>query len=284
MSDTPADRDPPLPDTLTAYLRKIGDRPLLTQAEETALADRIRQGDATAKHTMISANLRLVVKIAFDYRHASLPLTDIIAEGNVGLIKAVERFNPTFNRRFASYAVWWIKHAIQAAIAAGSQTITIPLGTAARIAKISRTEDTLAAELRRAPTNDEIAKAAGVKPRRIAHLRSVASRVASLSTPINDDGDATLADLIADDTQTAPSDEITRAAEFSALREYIAKLPPRHAEIITLRYGLAGDAPQTLNSIAGQLGLTRERIRQIERTCRHRLRAMIEHTRKIPTL
>ncbi|MEI6861449.1 MAG: RNA polymerase sigma factor RpoD/SigA [Verrucomicrobiota bacterium] len=265
---------------LSLYLQEIGKTPLLTVGEEVALAKRIRRGDKAARDHMISANLRLVVKIAMDYKDFGLPLLDLISEGNLGLIKAVERFDPSKGGKLSTYAAWWIKQSIKRALANQSKTIRLPVHLVDKISKMRKTAMKLTEALGREPTDEELAIELQIPTAKVAHLKSVSVRPASLDAPIGQDGDsgATFGDLVSDENAVNPYDGL-RTKNFNAdLHERINALDRREAEIIRLRFGLDGRDELTLEEVGQRFHVTRERIRQLEYLALSKMRrALTKH-------
>jgi RNA polymerase primary sigma factor len=262
-------------DSLQLFLNEISRYPLLTAAQEVELAKRIERGDAEAKETMINSNLRLVVSIAKRYQGHGLSLLDLIQEGILGLIRAVEKFDWRRGFKFSTYATWWIRQAVQRGVANKSRTIRIPVHVADLERKLARAERELVAKLGREPSDAELAKAAGISEAEIDDVREVFRSVTSLDRPVGDNGDAALGDLIADDA-AGPEAEITVRLGEAALGTALERLSEREREVLQLRYGLAGGEPLSLGRIGEQLGLTRERVRQIEHEALERLALMRE--------
>lgn len=266
---------------MRTYMQEIGKTPLLTTQEEVELAERIKKGDQEARNRMISANLRLVVKIAHDYSNFGLPLLDLISEGNIGLIKAVERFDPSKGGKLSTYAAWWIKQAIKRALANQSKTIRLPVHLVDKIAKMRRVTSQLFDELDREPTDEEIAYEMGVSVNRVAHLKSVSTRPSSLDAPIGEDGDTNFGDLIGDDMQSTPLENLQQKSMQHDIYSMIDLLDPREREIIRLRFGLDGNHPLTLEEVGEKFDITRERVRQIQMIALHKMRqAMTENERQ----
>src|SRR5471030_1268825 len=247
------------------YLREIGQIPLLTAEEEITLAARIKKGDKKARTHMIRANLRLVVKIAHDYANLGLPLLDLISEGNIGLMKAVERFDPAKGGKLSTYAAWWIKQSIKRALANQSKTIRLPVHLVDKISKMRRTAMMLTEQLGREPTDEELAIELQIPTSKVAHLKSVSVRPTSLDAPIGEDGDsATFGDIVGDDSAVSPFESLQERNQNSDLSEMVNSLDKREAEIIKLRFGLEGRDELTLEEVGKRFHVTRERIRQVE--------------------
>ena len=251
-------------DALQLFLNEAGRWPLLTKEEEIALAKRIERGDAEAKERMINSNLRLVVSIAKGYQGHGLSLLDLIQEGIIGLIRAVEKFDWRRGFKFSTYATWWIRQAVQRGVANKSRTIRIPVHIADREQKIARAERTLAPKLGRQPTDEEIAEQAKLPLKQLREVREAARAITSLDRPLGSESDASLGDLFASD-QAQPEEELTVSLEQDVLRRAVSQLPDREQEVLKRRYGLNGDQdPASLEAIGRELGITRERVRQIE--------------------
>ena len=275
---SPDERSP-----IRSYLDQIGKTPLLTLEQETALARRVLKGDEAARQHMIQANLRLVVRIAKDYDNFGLPLMDLISEGNFGLIKAVERFDPDKGGKLSTYAAWWIKQAIKRALASDGKTIRLPVHMVDRIAQMRRISNLLTKELEREPTNDEIAQAMDIPLSKVVHMKSVANRAASLDQPVGEDGDATLGDLVKDESARSPFENLRGKSDLTEIAEMLAHLEPREAEVITLRFGLNGESPLTLEEVGEMFKLTRERVRQLQQSALMQLRRMMTERQKLLT-
>jgi len=258
-------------DTLQLFLNEIGRHPLLTAEQEVELAKRIERGDKAAKDRMVNSNLRLVVSIAKRYQGHGLSLLDLIQEGIIGLIRAVEKFDWRRGYKFSTYATWWIRQAVQRGVANKSRTIRIPVHIVEREQKIARTERDLTAKLERAPTDAEIAKAAKLPLKQVREVRAAARAVASLDRPIGAENEAAFGELIAGE-EAPPDEEVHVSLAADMLRRAVADLPDREREVVKMRYGLNGDVdPVSLDEIGRRLGLTRERVRQIERVALERL-------------
>ncbi len=251
-------------DALQLFLNEAGRYPLLTAEREVELAKRVERGDKEAKDLMVNSNLRLVVSIAKRYQGHSLSLLDLIQEGILGLIRAVEKFDWRLGYKFSTYATWWIRQAVQRGVANKARTIRIPVHIAEREKRIVRAERELAVKLGRAPTDGEVARAAKLSMKQYREVRDAARAVTSLDRPIGDDGDASLGDLFAGEA-ASPEEEVTVSLERSALARAVDALPEREQQVVKWRYGLNGDSdPASLEEIGRRLGLTRERVRQIE--------------------
>ena len=261
---------------LGAYLKEIGEIPLLTRADEVRLGKRIKKGDRAAREQMIRANLRLVVKIAHDYSGLGLPLLDLISEGNIGLMKGVERFDPTRGTKFSTYGAWWIKQAVRRALANQSKTIRLPVHLVDKLAKMRRIAMQLSDELGREPTDEELAKEIGVTPQRVAQLRRISMRPASLNAMVGDEADAELGDLIADETAIMPVSDLESRNLIKELRSVLHVLDARERAILSLRFPLSDETPPTLEQIGNKFKVTRERIRQIQNVALKKLRTALE--------
>jgi RNA polymerase primary sigma factor len=263
---------------LTLYLQEVGRTPLLTPSEEIQLAKRIKRGDAKAREQMIKANLRLVVKIARGYENYGLPLLDLINEGNIGLMKGVERFDPAKGAKFSTYGAWWIKQAMRRALANQSKTIRLPVHVVDKISHIRRTAMKLQEVLGVEPDDDQIAQELGISTARVRQYRAAAIAPMSLDSPLGEDSDNHISDVIADERAGSPFEAIAGRADVGVLHEVLTKLPAREAAILALRYNLGGKAngDATLEDVGKKFGVTRERIRQIQQSALKKLRKMIE--------
>ena len=251
-------------DSLQQFLNEAGRYPLLTAAEEVELAKRIERGDQEAKDRMINSNLRLVVSIAKRYQGHDLALLDLIQEGIIGLIRAVEKFDWRKGFKFSTYATWWIRQAVQRGVANKSRTIRIPVHIVEREQKVARAERALVVELERTPTEEEIAKRAALPVEQVREVKRAARAVTSLDKPIGEDDSGSLGDLFAAE-QAPVEEELEVSLRQEALHRALGELPEREREVIKLRFGLNGDRdPLSLEAIGRHLGLTRERVRQIE--------------------
>jgi RNA polymerase primary sigma factor len=263
-------------DVLQLYLREIGQVKLLTPQEEIALAKRIRRGDKRAREQMIKANLRLVVKIARDYEGIGLPLLDLINEGNIGLMKGVERFDPRKGAKLSTYASWWIKQSIKRALANQAKTIRLPVHVVDKVAHIRRAEVKLRETFDRDPTDEELAHELDLDPRRIRQYRQASKAPVSLDAPIGDDASERISEIVADPNAAAPFDRLVQETDTRLVREVLATLDQRENRILALRFGLEDGTPKTLAEVGTQLGVTRERIRQIQEQALKKLRAKME--------
>ncbi len=261
---------------LQLYLREIGRVKLLTPQEEIALAARIKKGDEQARAHMIEANLRLVVKIAHEYENMGLPLLDLINEGNIGLIKGVERFDPAKGAKLSTYASWWIKQSIRRALANQSKTIRLPIHVVDAVAHIHRAEMKLHESLDREPTDAEIADELGLDARRVRQYREAAKTPVSLEAPLGMDDDSDhFSEVVADTRAEAPFDQLVKESDQEMVQEVFATLSPRERTILSMRFGLEDDTPRTLEEIGEIYGVTRERIRQIQNEALKKLRTKV---------
>jgi RNA polymerase primary sigma factor len=258
-------------DSLQLFLNEAGRYKLLTAAEEVELAKRIERGDQRAKDLMINSNLRLVVSIAKRYQGHGISLLDLIQEGIIGLIRAVEKFDWRRGYKFSTYATWWIRQAVQRGVANKSRTIRIPVHIIEREQKIARAERELTLQLERPPTDEEVAARAKLKLKHVREVRAAARTVASLDRPLGDEGDAAFGSLIPSDSPGVEEEIVVGLGE-NTLRAAVERLPDREKEVIKRRYGLDGDRdPVSLEQIGRELGITRERVRQIELQALERL-------------
>jgi len=260
-------------DSVRLYLREIGKIPLLTAEEELALAQRVVAGDKDAKDKMAEANMRLVVSIAKRYVGRGLDLLDLIQEGNTGLLRAVEKFDPDKGFKFSTYATWWIRQAITRAIADQARTIRIPVHMVETINKLLRTQRRLTQELNREPTNDEIAKAMDLDVDKVEHIMKIKQDISSLDASIRDeDEDSILADFIEDEDTISPEDSATNQLLKEQVKSMLGALTEREQKILKLRFGLEDGKQHTLEEVGQEFSVTRERIRQIEAKALAKLR------------
>ena len=258
------------------YLREIGQVKLLTPQEEIVLAARIKKGDKKAREQMIKANLRLVVKIARDYEGIGLPLLDLISEGNIGLMKAVERFDPAKGGKLSTYGSWWIKQSIKRALANQSKTIRLPVHLVDKISKMRRTAMRLQEELGREPTDEELGEELGISASRVSQMRMAAIRPASLDAPIGDEDSNNFAEVVQDESADTPYQQLEGKTVTKMLQEMVKTLDHREATILRARFGLDGGPQKTLEEVGVKFGVTRERVRQIQNIALKKLRRMIE--------
>jgi RNA polymerase primary sigma factor len=263
-------------DSLQLYLREIGQVKLLTPAEEIVLAKRIKRGDKSAREHMIKANLRLVVKIARDYENLGLPLLDLINEGNIGLMKGVERFDPKKGAKLSTYASWWIKQAIKRALANQSKTIRLPVHVVDKVAHIRRAEMRLREALDRDPTDEEVAEELGIDAKRVRRYRQASRAPVSLDAPIGDDENDRVSEVVADPNAALPSEKLVYESDNALVQEILATLPEREREILAMRFGLVDGKERTLEEVGEHFGVTRERIRQIQEQALKTIRKTME--------
>jgi len=266
-------------DAIKLYLKEIQKTNLLTAAEERELALKISQGDMAARDRMIESNLRLVVKIAKRYMNRGLPFLDLIEEGNMGLIKAVERFKLSKECRFSTYATWWIRQSIERALVNQSRTIRLPVHVSDDINKLIKVTRELVPQLKREPSVAEIANLMGVEPAYVSRLMVLVKKTYSIEHPMGENNDYSLIDTIEDSKAVDPSELIEDLNKFAHVSEWMATLSENEQEILSLRFGLNDREPQTLDTIGRRFGVTRERIRQIEAKSLEKLRRIMEEKR-----
>lgn len=260
------------------YLREISETPLLTPAQEVELAARIKKGDEAAREHMIKANLRLVVKIARDYEDYGLPLLDLINEGNIGLIRGVEKFDPSKGGKLSTYASWWIKQSIKRALANQSKTIRLPVHMVNRLAKCRRVTNKLREELGREPHDAELADEMGLKETQVARLRLASQRTVSLNAPVHDDASTAFDEIIPDESAPDPSDRLELTNLLTLLSDMLKSLDPKEVKILRYRFGLNGGSERTLEEVGHKFGVTRERIRQLQNIALAKLRRKLDDT------
>lgn len=263
---------PETQDPLKLYVRQIGDGPLLTAAQERELARRKDMGDDAAKRKLVESNLRLVMSIARNYQSAGVPLLDLIQEGNLGLIRAVEKFDYKRGFKLSTYATWWIRQAVTRAIADQGRTIRLPVHVVDQVRRVTRARRTLGQKLGREPTAEEVAKEAGVEPKRVLDLMELVEDPISLETPIGD-GDSLYADVIEDEGSDRPEEVTSQHLREAEVQEALTHLNDRARRVLELRYGLAGEPPRSLEEVGRVLGVTRERVRQLEANAFRELQA-----------
>src|SRR5580693_3943621 len=262
------------------YLREIGQIPLLTAQQEIELAARIKKGDQKARAWMIKANLRLVVKIAHDYSNFGLPLLDLISEGNIGLMKAVERFDPAKGGKLSTYGAWWIKQSIKRALANQSKTIRLPVHLIDKIYKLYRASLTMSEGLGREPTDEELSEEIGISSAKLSQLKRVSIRPASLDAPISDDDSTAFGEIVGDEEAQTPFELFRDKNMRDELSELLEVLDDREGKIIFERYGLDGGKPKTLEEVGKKFGVTRERIRQLQNIALAKLRRALAKREK----
>ena len=258
------------------YLREIGQVPLLTPQDEIRLASLIRKGDKEARSLMIRSNLRLVVKIAHDYNNLGLPLLDLISEGNIGLMKAVERFDPKKGGKLSTYGAWWIKQSIKRALANQSKTIRLPVHLVDKISKMRRVSLQMSEELGRDPTDDELAEEIGLSSSKVSQLKAAAIRPASLDAPISDDDSTVFGEMVCDGDSQTPYEQLRDKNMLNEIDDLLSILDERERKIIFSRFGMDGGKPQTLEEVGKKFGVTRERIRQLQNIALMKLRHALQ--------
>ena len=266
----------PTEDTVGLYLREISQVPLLTAAEEVSLAKALERGDERARRRLIESNLRLVVSIARRYSGRGLSFLDLIQEGNVGLMKAVERYDWRLGHRFSTYATWWIRQAVTRALADQGRTIRVPAQVVDTINRMARVERQLMQTFNRAPTHDEVAEAMGLKTAKVEELKRVSQEPVSLAAPVGEDS-TELGEMIEDEHQRHLGSDMAARQRDAYVSDLVSQLPYRERLILELRYGLAGNRPHTLEEVGRRFGVTRERVRQIETRTLRRLAAAGEN-------
>ncbi|MBN1913859.1 MAG: sigma-70 family RNA polymerase sigma factor [Candidatus Omnitrophica bacterium] len=260
-------------EALKNYLKEISTISLLTAAEEVKLSRKIRKGDEGARKQMIRANLRLVINIAKRYMHIGIPLMDLIEEGNLGLMKAVDRFKPAKGFRFSTYAAWWIKQSITRSILEQGKIIRIPVYMSEMITKWKKTKEHLSQKLKRAPTELEIAKKMAISKDKVAQINFwLSATTSSLEAPIGDEGESQLLDMVEDETAVAPDEEIGNFMKKERIEGLLDSMPERERKVLCMRFGLFKEKVSTLAQVAKKLGVSRERVRQIEEEALKKLR------------
>lgn len=267
-------------EALRLYLKDIKDIPLLTAEQEITLARRVRKGDSKARRHMIQSNLRLVINLAKKYSHFGVSMMDLIEEGNLGLIKAVTKYDPRMGYRFSTYAAWWIKQYITRAIANQSKTIRIPIYMTETVHRWNKTTEHLAQVLGRRPTLRDIAKQMKISLKKAREISQVISKTTSLNMPVGEDDSGELIDLIEDENSVSPSAEVSNFLQHEHIAGLLDKMDPREREVLSLRFGLHDGLSRTLAETAEHFGLTRERVRQIESAAMKKLKALMAQVEK----
>ena len=257
------------------YLREIGEVPLLTGEEEVALAARIKRGDIEARNTLIRANLRLVVRIAREYEGYGLPLLDLINEGNLGLIRAVDKFDPAKGAKFSTYSSWWIKQSIRRSLSNQSKTIRLPIHMVDKLAKMRRASGKLQDILGREPSDEELAAELGKPEKEVAFMKRVGTQTVSLDEPVSENDNLRLEEKVADERADDPYESLALQTSLKLLSQSLTKLNDRESEILRYRFGLDGERERTLEEVGVKFGVTRERIRQLQNVALKRLKTMM---------
>jgi RNA polymerase primary sigma factor len=276
-----SDREAPNP--LGRYLRQIGRGRLLTHEEEIDLGRKAREGDKSARSKLIEKNLRLVIPIAKKYRGRGLPFGDLIQEGNVGLMRAADKFDPEKGFRFSTYATWWIRQAVQRAVADKGRTIRVPVHMGEKIRKMARAYNELSTELEREPTDEEVAERLAWDVDRVKDVKSAIPDATSLNQPLSsDEGSSELGDFVEDERELDAAGEVVRELETRRLMESVERLPERQRRVLVRRYGLDGEKPSTLADLSEELAVSRERIRQLQREAERALRDEVKYAQELP--
>jgi RNA polymerase primary sigma factor len=261
------------PELLVEYFAKIGKRDLLTRSQEVRLSRKARSGDRRARQRLIEKNLRLVISVAKRYRGMGLPFEDLIQEGNIGLMTAVEKFDPDRGFRFSTHATWWIRQAVQRAVVDKGRTVRIPAHMGEKLRRLARTRVELASELGREPTDGELAGTLGWTKEEARFAMRVSPDATSFNRPVSaEEGASGMGELVADEEASRVAEEVVEEAEMALLFEALGRLPERVRHVLVRRYGLDGDEPATLRELAEELGISRERVRQLQREAERRLR------------
>jgi RNA polymerase primary sigma factor len=267
------ERESETPKLLAKYLAHIGQGKLLTHEEEVDLSKRAKAGDRRARQRLIEKNLRLVVSVAKRYRGMGLPFEDLIQEGNIGLMKAVEKYDPDRGWRFSTYATWWVRQAVQRAVADKGRTIRVPVHMGEKIRKMARAYNELSAEMGREPADEEVAERLGWTPEEVRYVKDAMPDATSLDRPLtNEDDSSGLGDFVEDEQASDTPEEVMRELESAQLQAAIERLPERHRHILIRRYGLDGRKPGTLAELSEELEISRERVRQLQREAERMLR------------
>ena len=274
--------DREIPNPLARYLSQIGRGRLLTHQEEIDLGRRVREGEQTARSKLIEKNLRLVIPVAKKYRGMGLPFGDLIQEGNIGLMRAADKFDPEKGFRFSTYATWWIRQAVQRAVADKGRTIRVPVHMGEKIRKMARAYNQLSAELEREPTDEEVAEKLGWDVDRVKEVKSAIPDATSLNQPLSSDEDSSeLGDLVEDERVSEEAGEVVRELETRRLMESVERLPERQRRVLVRRYGLDGEKPATLADLSEELAVSRERVRQLQREAERALRDEDEYGQEL---
>jgi RNA polymerase primary sigma factor len=271
------------PNPIARYFGQIGRGKLLTHEEEIDLGRRTRDGDETARSKLIEKNLRLVIPVAKKYRGMGLPFGDLIQEGNVGLMRATDKFDPEKGFRFSTYATWWIRQAVQRAVADKGRTIRVPVHMGEKMRKMARTYNELSTELERAPTDEEVAERIGWEVERVKDVKSAIPDATSLNQPLSsEEGSSEVGDLVEDESESGMIGEVVRELETRRLMESVERLPERQRRVLVRRYGLDGEKPAILADLSEELHVTRERVRQLQREAEQALRNEWESGQELP--
>jgi RNA polymerase primary sigma factor len=276
-----SDRETPNP--LARYFGQIGLGRLLTHEEEIDLGRRARGGDETARSKLIEKNLRLVIPVAKKYRGMGLPFGDLIQEGNIGLMRAADKFDPEKGFRFSTYATWWIRQAVQRAVADKGRTIRVPVHMGEKIRRMARTYNELSAQLQREPTDEEVAERLSWDVDRVKDVKSAIPDATSLNQPLSsDEGSSELGDFVEDERESGAAGEVVRELEIRRLMESVERLSERQRRVLVRRYGLDGEKPATLADLSEELEVSRERVRQLQREAERALRNEGEYVQELP--
>lgn len=271
-------------ENIKSYIREIRKIPLLTAKDEISLAKRVGKGDIEARDIMIRSNLRLVISIAKKYVHLGIPFMDLIEEGNVGLMKAVEKYNPNRGFRFSTYAAWWIKQSVTRSIFEQSRTIRIPVYVNELLAKYKKTNEKLMGKLKRIPTDEEVAKSMHLSLEKVLKLRGCITQPSSLDAPIDQEGGNEIIDLIEDKSSASPEKELNNFFDKERLNSFLEFVNEREHEVLNMRFGLVDGCAHTLAEVSKKIGVSRERVRQIEESALKKLKKfMLENDKDLIT-